>query len=250
MPRLLSNRKPVATPSELKESRWEYLNLQQAQPALGPAPEANTGFTLETDENGKVTYTNTLGKLEFDNQVISGTQSGVDVEIDGAINNGNIILTPYQTASVAGNFTVQQDAIIDGDFTVRGIPIGTAPLVSNTLYVTPDGNDENDGTSMDSTRACRTISGAVRSPFYQSGTAIKVMAGTYFEDNPIPLKPYTSVVGNDLRTTFVEPLNKDLDLFHVNSGVYIAQMQMRNLRRGAVERYAPGGAGTYTTGAY
>jgi hypothetical protein len=27
-------------------------------------------------------------------------------------------------------------------------------------------------------------------------------------------------------------------------------MQMRNLRRGAVERYAPGGAGTYTTGAY
>ena len=250
MPRLLSNRKPVSPPGNLKEDRWEYLNLQQAQPALGPAPEANTGFTLETDENGKVTYTNTLGKLEFDNQVISGTQSGVDVEINASINNGDIILTPFQSARVAGNFTVEQDAIIDGDFTVRGIPIGTAPLVSNTLYVTPDGNDENDGTSMDSTRACRTISGAVRSPFYQPGTAIKVMAGTYFEDNPIPLKPYTSVVGNDLRTTFVEPLNKDLDLFHVNSGVYIAQMQMRNLRRGAVERYAPGGAGTYTTGAY
>ena len=250
MPRLLSNRKPVSRPEDLKENRFEYLNLQQAQPALGLAPEANTGFTLETDENGRVSFTNTLGKLEFDDQVISGTQAGVDIEIDGAINNGDIVLTPYQSARVAGNFSVEQDAIIDGDFTVRGIPQGTAPLVSNTLYVTPDGNDENDGTSMDATRACRTISGAVRSPFYQSGTAIKVMAGTYFEDNPIPLKPYTSVVGNDLRTTFVEPLNKDLDLFHVNSGVYIAQMQMRNLRRGAVERYAPGGAGTYTTGAY
>jgi len=250
MPRLLSNRKPVSRPEDLKENRFEYLNLQQAQPALGLAPEANTGFTLETDENGRVSFTNTLGKLEFDEQVISGTQAGVDIEINGSINNGDIVLTPYQSARVAGNFSVEQDAIIDGDFTVRGIPQGTAPLVSNTLYVTPDGNDENDGTSMDSTRACRTISGAVRSPFYQSGTAIKVMAGTYFEDNPIPLKPYTSVVGNDLRTTFVEPLNKDLDLFHVNSGVYIAQMQMRNLRRGAVERYAPGGAGTYTTGAY
>jgi len=250
MPRLLSNRKPVARPSELKENRWEYLNLQQAQPALGPAPEANTGFTLETDENGKVTYTNTLGKLAFDEQVISGTLPGVDIEIDSSINNGEIVLTPLQTARIAGNLSVQGDEIVDGNFTVRGIPEGTAPLVSNTLYVTPDGNDENDGTAMDRTRACRTISGAVRSPFYQPGTAIKVMAGTYFEDNPIPLKPYTSVVGNDLRTTFVEPLNKDLDLFHVNSGVYIAQMQMRNLRRGSVERYAPGGAGTYTTGAY
>jgi hypothetical protein len=250
MPRLLSNRKPVSRPEDLKENRFEYLNLQQAQPALGLAPEANTGFTLQTDESGRVTFTNTLGKLEFDEQVISGTQAGVDIEINGSVNNGDIVLTPYQSARVAGNFSVEQDAIIDGDFTVRGIPQGTAPLVSNTLYVTPDGNDENDGTSMDSTRACRTISGVVRSPFYQSGTAIKVMAGTYFEDNPIPLKPYTSVVGNDLRTTFVEPLNKDLDLFHVNSGVYIAQMQMRNLRRGAVERYAPGGAGTYTTGAY
>ena len=250
MPRLLSNRKPVARPGDLKENRWDYLNLQQAQPALGLAPEANTGFTLETDENGKVTYTNTLGRLEFDNQVISSTLEGENIEINSGINGGEIVLTPFQTARVAGNLSVEGDAIVDGDFTVRGVPYGTAPLVSNTLYVTPDGNDENDGTSMDATRACRTISGAVRSPFYQPGTAIKVMAGTYFEDNPIPLKPYTSVVGNDLRTTFVEPLNKDLDLFHVNSGVYIAQMQMRNLRRGAVERYAPGGAGTYTTGAY
>ncbi len=250
MPRLLSNRKPVATPAELKENRWEYLNLQQAQPALGPAPEAETGFTLQTDTNGKVTWTNTLGKLEFNDHVINGTLEGDDIVINASISGGDIALTPYQTVRIGGNLSVETDATIDGNFTVRGIPEGTAPLVSNTLYVTPDGNDENDGTSMDRTRACRTISGAVRSPFYQPGTAIKVMAGTYFEDNPIPLKPYTSVVGNDLRTTFVEPLNKDLDLFHVNSGVYIAQMQMRNLRRGSVERYAPGGAGTYTTGAY
>ncbi len=250
MPRLLSNRKPVATPAELKENRWEYLNLQQAQPALGPAPEAETGFTLQTDTNGKVTWTNTLGKLEFNDHNINGTIEGEDIVINASISGGDIALTPYQTVRIAGNLSVENDTIVDGNFTVRGIPEGTAPLVSNTLYVTPDGNDENDGTSMDATRACRTISGAVRSPFYQPGTAIKVMAGTYFEDNPIPLKPYTSVVGNDLRTTFIEPLNKDLDLFHVNSGVYIAQMQMRNLRRGSVERYAPGGAGTYTTGAY
>jgi hypothetical protein len=256
MPRLLSNRKPVVRPEDLKDNRFEYLNLQQAQPALGLAPVNDQGYTLQTDSTGKVTYTNTLGKLQFENQVITATEEETDIEIAGLDSQSNIILTPFQYARVEGNFEVSADvaitgqATVDGDFRVSGIPLGTFPLVQNTLYVTPDGDDRNDGTALDSTRACRTISGAVRSPFYQIGTAIKVSAGTYFEDNPIPLKPYTSVVGNDLRTTFVEPLNKDLDLFHVNSGIYIAQMQMRNLRRGSVERYAPGGAGTYTTGAY
>jgi hypothetical protein len=256
MPRLLSNRKPVPRPENLKPDRWDYLGVDNAQPALGLAPEANTGYTLQTDDNGKATFTNTLGKLQFTEQIIKSTLNGTDIEINGVDSNSNIILTPFQKVQVAGDVDIEQDLVVtgkgsvNGDFTVGGIPLGTFPINPQTLYVTPNGNDNNDGTALDSTRACRTISGAVRSPFYTEGTTIKVAAGTYFEDNPIPLKPYTSVVGNDLRTTFVEPLNKDLDLFHVNSGVYVAQMQMRNLRRGEVERYAPGGAGTYTTGAY
>ncbi len=147
--------------------------------------------------------------------------------------------------------TLNKSVTINGDIRVYGgSPIGTAPVINNVLYVNENGSDDNDGRAMDSSRACRTISGAVRSPYYKEGTIIKVAAGVYYEDNPIGLKPYTSVVGDSLRTTIVEPLNKTVDLFHVNSGVYIAQMQMRNLRRGEVTRYAPGGAGTYTTGAY
>jgi hypothetical protein len=244
MPRLLSNRKPVLRPDNLKEDRFEYLNLQNAQPALGLAPTANEGYTLQTDEDGKVTWTNTLGGLEFENQTITALTPDEDIVITGVDNSSNIILSPFQRLQING------DAVVSGNFTVQGEPLGTYPVNPQTLYVTPNGDDRNDGTALDASRACRTISGAVRSPFYVPGSTIKVAAGAYFEDNPIPLKPYTSVVGNDLRTTFVEPLNKDLDLFHVNSGVYIAQMQMRNLRRGSVERYAPGGAGTYTTGAY
>jgi hypothetical protein len=160
-------------------------------------------------------------------------------------------MKPAGLASVESNFEVTGDTLLRGKIRVLGDdPRGTFPIVRNTLYVTMDGDDEHDGRAMDASRACRTISGAIRSPYYQEGTTILVSAGHYFEDNPIPLKAYTSVKGSDLRTTFIEPLNKDLDLFHVNSGVYIAQMNMLNLRRGSVERYAPGGAGTYTTGAY
>ena len=147
--------------------------------------------------------------------------------------------------------TINKSVTINGDIRVYGgNPIGTFPIVNNLLYVNENGSDDNDGRGMDSSRACRTITGATRSPYFKQGTIIKVSPGYYAEDNPIPLLPYTSVVGDSLRAVFVEPLNKTVDLFHVNSGVYITGMTMLNLSRGEVTRYKPGGAGTYTTGAY
>jgi len=129
-------------------------------------------------------------------------------------------------------------------------PLGTGPVVSNVLYVSMDGNDTNDGRAADASRACRTISGAVRSPYYQPGTSIKVAPGHYYENNPIELKPYTSVIGSDLRTTAIEPINKTQDLFHVQSGCYLAQMQFVNGQSGLLPGYGytPGtNRGAYAT---
>ena len=129
-------------------------------------------------------------------------------------------------------------------------PLGTGPVTSNVLYVTMDGSDTNDGRAQDPTRACRTITGAVRSPFYKSGTSIKVAPGHYYEDNPIKLKPYTSVIGSDLRTTSIEPINKTQDLFHVQSGCYLNYMQFVNGQSGQLPGpgYTPGtNRGAYAT---
>ena len=111
-------------------------------------------------------------------------------------------------------------------------PIGTSPVITNVLHVTMDGNDTNDGRASDPSRACRTITGATRSPYYRPGTLIKVYSGHYLENNPILLQPNTAVVGDDLRTTSIEPINKTQDLFHVQSGCYLAQMQFFNGRSG------------------
>ena len=137
---------------------------------------------------------------------------------------------------------------IIGDIRVRGTnPVGTAPVVTNTLYVTVDGNDTNDGRAIDSSRACRTIGGALNSPYYQPGTQILVSAGRYLEDNPLRLKPYTSIRGSDIRTTFIEPINKTQDLFHLDSGCYLNYMTFLNGRSGLLEGpYEQG----YNRGAY
>lgn len=130
---------------------------------------------------------------------------------------------------------------IIGNIRVRGNnPIGTAPVVTNTLYVTMDGSDTNDGRAIDPSRACRTIGGAINSPYYQPGTQILVSAGTYLEDNPLIMKPYTSVRGSDIRTTFIEPINKTQDLFHMQSGCYLNYMTFLNGRSGLLEgQYLP-----------
>ena len=161
--------------------------------------------------------------------------------------NSNIAISPNNGISDQRHGT---GGVVDifGDIRVRGNnPIGTAPVVTNILYVTMDGDDTNDGRAQDASRACRTISGAVNSPYYQSGTQIRVAPGHYLENNPIQLKPYTSVMGSDLRTTGIEPINKTQDLFHMNSGCYLAFMQFLNGRSGLLPgTYAPG----YNRGAY
>ena len=138
---------------------------------------------------------------------------------------------------------------VNGDIRVKGTnPIGTAPVVTNILYVTMDGDDTNDGRAMDPSRACRTVGAALNSPYYQSGTQIRVAPGRYLENNPLQLKPYTSIVGSDLRTTSIEAINKTQDLFHLNSGCYLAFMQFLNGRSGLLpgNDYANG----YNRGAY
>jgi hypothetical protein len=209
------------------------------------------------------TYTTGSSTIYFTNtSIISDFNLGSTSNIWKSAYLQTIYGNTLDTVETATNFqvfpdipklqrTINKTLTINGDIRVYGNnPLGTSPVVTNVLYVTMDGDDANDGRAMDSTRACRTVAGATQSPYYQQGTVIKVSSGHYYENNPIELKPYTCVIGDDLRTVFIEAINKDTDLFHVNSGVYIAQCSFLNLRRGEVTRYAPGGAGTYTTGAY
>jgi hypothetical protein len=211
-----------------------------------------TGAILYGDSTGTfsaLTYNPKQGKLTVEQQYVSSatqstsTTTGALVVNGGVGIGGNLTVDDIYTqvlTSLAGNkIQIAPDAGVTeviGDIRVRGQnPIGTAPVVTNVLYVTMDGNDSNDGRAEDASRACRTVTGAVNSPYYQSGTQIRVAPGHYLEDNPIQLKPYTSVMGSDIRTTSIEPINKTQDLFHMNSGCYLAFMQFLNGRSGLLE---------------
>ena len=107
---------------------------------------------------------------------------------------------------------------------VRGVTISASASginsAPNVLYVAKDGVDTNNGTSIDN--AFLTIKAAVG--IATSETTIKVLSGTYVEDNPITLPAFCSVVGDDLRTVKVLPSNSTQDIFHVNKGTKLANM--------------------------
>ena len=112
-------------------------------------------------------------------------------------------------------------------YTLRSRPgIGTdvvrvgSSAVTNTLYVTKDGDDGNSGLTVSDSKA--TIKSAVG--IATEGTVIKVSAGTYIEDNPIKVPAQVSIVGDTLREVTISPLNVDKDIFHVGPGDMLQEL--------------------------
>jgi hypothetical protein len=228
-----------------------------------------SGIPLQADNTGTfagggLTYNPGRGLLTVEKINVTATTSATDVKsgaltVAGGVGiDGDLHVDDIYTKFVRSVYDklvlepAEQDPFVEiqGDIRVMGKrPIGTAPVVTNVLYVTMDGDDTNDGRAMDPSRACRTVGGAINSPFYQPGTQILVSAGHYLEDNPLRMKPYTSVRGSDIRTTFIEPINKTQDLFHLDSGCYLNYMTFLNGRSGLIEgSYAQGfNRGAYAT---
>ena len=102
------------------------------------------------------------------------------------------------------------------------VRLGAGATVTNILYVTKDGNDNNTGKKLGDAKA--TIKSAVGIASTIPGTVIKISAGTYVEDNPISLPSQISIVGDSLREVTVVPNNAGQDLFYVSPGNYVAEM--------------------------
>jgi len=100
------------------------------------------------------------------------------------------------------------------------VRIGAGATVTNVIYVTKDGNDNNTGLKLGDAKA--SIAGAVG--ISTDGDVIKIAAGTYVENNPIKLPPQISIIGDSLREVTVVPQNAGSDLFHVAPGNYFSEL--------------------------
>jgi hypothetical protein len=169
---------------------------------------------LFVDGNARVTGILTVGKAS--------------VTIDGdnnTITAGDVLITG-SSITIGDNVTINTGAT----------GINSAP---NIIYVAKDGDDAKNGTSIDNAKL--TIAGAVS--VAQTGTTIKVLSGTYNENNPIEVPAFVSIVGDNLKTVTVIPNNSTEDIFHVNKGTYLANMTfVGHVTPSAAVAFPPAGA--------
>ena len=142
-----------------------------------------------------------------------------------------------------GELTARRDRTGIGTDIIR---IGAGATVTNILYVTKDGNDNNTGKKLGDAKA--TIRAAVEAA--TTGTVIKISAGTYIENNPIKIPEQVSIVGDSLREVSVTPQNQG-DLFYVSNGNYIAEMSFLGApNSGAIFAFNPEEIGYFDQSPY
>ena len=100
------------------------------------------------------------------------------------------------------------------------VQVGIKTSIGKTIYVSYLGSDTNTG--LVESDAKRTIKAAAALAL--PGDTIKVFPGTFVEDNPITLAKNVSIQGTELRNCNVTPQNPGLDLFYVNDGCHITNM--------------------------
>lgn len=118
-------------------------------------------------------------------------------------------------------------------------------VTGNVYYVTPEGNNSNDGTSIN--RAFATIRYACDN--VTGPATIYVKSGTYTEILPITVPAEVAVVGDSLRTTVVQPQTGDEDetMFLLSDSTLLQKLAMKGLNGfivgtpGDIDTSTPGG---------
>jgi hypothetical protein len=120
---------------------------------------------------------------------------------------------------IGAGVTVTSASQYGVDVTISGVsnPPG------KTIYVAMNGNDLNDGLTLD--YAKKTIESAVG--IASAGDTVKVSPGTYVENNPIVLEPDVSIEGAELRNCIVVPSDPSKDLFWVSNGNHLTDLSFQ-----------------------
>ena len=217
---------------------------------------------------------NVVGDLVYDevtgrNLNITGVATIANLGVAGLTTTKDLLVTGVST--LTGFSTFLSDVYISGITSVgaavtmyptTGIVSATAfygdgsnltgvvglVSVTNQIYVTPDGNDENDGYLISTAK--RTVGSALT--IAEASSVIRISAGNYSENNPIIIPEQVTLLGDSLREVSIIPQNPDEDLIYVANGNYVENMSFTgSLNEGkAIIAFNPNKPSYVTQGPY
>ena len=120
---------------------------------------------------------------------------------------------------------------------------------SPTVYVAEYGDDNQPGTNPK--QPVRTLAKAIEIVSQYGGVkTIFLKTGNYDLNNPVRLPPWTAVLGDTLRTTFVNVQNKQADAFQLDNGCYLSEFSFRGLELDDTENPTKGFGAVFAPGAF
>jgi hypothetical protein len=204
-----------------------------------------------------------------DIRVILSKPSGFNVNVQSpntlVIDNQNFYykISDFSTQAISASFAESSSFARNS---IRAESAATASFIDNPdqlggleniFYVTQQGNDDNNGATI--ATAFKTIKKAAQAAqnyIENTGTrpfrrcSIQIKTGLYEEEAPIYIPPFTSLLGDDLRTTVVRPTEetKNENLFLMSNGTYAYGLRLEGCeiddlndpRTGFFFAFAPG----------
>ena len=270
--RVISAVTPYLTTSNVVEGTNLYFTNARVLANLATSDVSVNNLTVAGDlvvQGNTVTLNATTVNIEDKNILLANgainaaAADGAGISIAGA--NANITYASTgdkfvvnKPLDVTGQINTTGNIFVNGDQAVTLNPLNQslallrsqieAP-VSNVIYVSKSGDDNNSGNSV--ANALANIHTALNRA--NSWTTVFVKSGEYtLYQQPVTIKSRVGLVGDNLRTTTIRPANVTQDMFYVNNACYVTGFTFRDHQSpSAVFSYNPdGSAGFISTSPY
>jgi hypothetical protein len=124
-----------------------------------------------------------------------------------------------------GNYGVKGQALVtDGGGNLSFSPVSSAGSTS-IIVSAADGDDNNDGTILPVKTIKKACQLAANKP---KPITIFVQSGDYSELNPVIIPDSVSIVGDNLRSVVIRPLNANKDVFRVRNNTYVTGVTFKD----------------------
>jgi hypothetical protein len=176
-----------------------------------------SGYFLQTNGNGVLDWVNggSNSTPGGSNTQVQFNDNGVLAGVAGFTFDKDVSTLSVLRANI-GNVTA--DAYF-GNATAT-----TFQTSAKILYVATNGSDANNG---DINKPYLTIKAAL-SAASAGGFSVHVAPGLYTEANPITIPANVALMGDNLRSVFIQPQTPAADLFYVQNGSYVWGITIRN----------------------
>ena len=196
---------------------------------IDPARLSGTYDITITGNSGTETAVNVIGGIASITQLSVGPGiTTLGITTVSQLSSAGIITAPFfsgdgvNLVGIVTQITIGTGLSLTSSqlFGKGTVQVGIKTSIGKTIYVSYLGSDANTG--LVESDAKRTIKAAAALAF--PGDTIKVFPGTFVEDNPITLAANVSVQGTELRNCTVTPQYPDRDLFYVNNGGHMTNL--------------------------